>query len=160
MDSPRRKGSRPAEPIPKHVLDDVEANVKWSNSDSNSESYRSMKCIIVLALLLITASAPAAESVRPNVIVIYTDDQGCGDASCLNPDSKFKTPNLDRFRGQGKAGAYGEFMIETDWHVGRILEFLDNEGLTENTLIVFTSDNGAAGTVAYPYRRQRPEHAR
>lgn len=53
---------------------------------------------------------------------------------------------MPRFRGQGEAGAYGEFMIETDWHVGRILEFLDREQLAENTLIVFTSDNGPENT--------------
>jgi len=60
-----------------------------------------MKSIIILALLSITASLPAADSVRPNVIVIYTDDQGYGDASCLNPDAKFKTPNLDRLAREG-----------------------------------------------------------
>ena len=37
----------------------------------------------------------------PNVIVIYTDDQGFGDASCLNPNAKFKTPNLDRLADEG-----------------------------------------------------------
>ncbi|CAA6690012.1 Choline-sulfatase (EC [Lentimonas sp. CC19] len=49
---------------------------------------------------------------------------------------------LPEFQGQGEAGAYGEFVIETDYHVGRILEFLKAEGLDENTLIVYTSDNG------------------
>ena len=49
---------------------------------------------------------------------------------------------LPEFQGQGKAGAYGEFMIETDHHVGRILAFLEAAGLDENTMIVFTSDNG------------------
>ena len=49
---------------------------------------------------------------------------------------------LPEFHGQGKAGAYGEFMIETDYHVGRVLEFLEKSGLDKNTLIVFTSDNG------------------
>ena len=53
---------------------------------------------------------------------------------------------MPRFRGQGAAGAYGEFMIETDWHVGRILDFLDRERLAENTLVVFTSDNGPETT--------------
>jgi len=53
---------------------------------------------------------------------------------------------MDRFRGQGEAGAYGEFMIETDWHVGRILDFLEKEGLEENTFILFTSDNGPETT--------------
>ena len=49
---------------------------------------------------------------------------------------------LPEFHGQGEAGAYGEFVIETDYHVGRILEFLKKSGLDENTLIVYTSDNG------------------
>jgi len=50
------------------------------------------------------------------------------------------------FRGQGKAGAYGEFMIETDHHVGRILDWLDDNGLAENTLVFFSSDNGPETT--------------
>lgn len=49
---------------------------------------------------------------------------------------------LPEFHGQGDCGAYGEFMIETDYHVGRILQFLQESDLDENTLIVFTSDNG------------------
>lgn len=53
---------------------------------------------------------------------------------------------IERFRGQSEAGAYGDFMIETDWHVGRILDLLDKEKLAENTLIVFTSDNGPETT--------------
>ena len=53
---------------------------------------------------------------------------------------------IEKFRGQSEAGAYGDFMIETDWHVGRILDLLDAEKLAENTLIVFTSDNGPETT--------------
>lgn len=49
---------------------------------------------------------------------------------------------LPEFHGQGKAGGYGEFMIETDYHVGRLLKFLDEANLTEDTLVVLTSDNG------------------
>jgi arylsulfatase A len=49
---------------------------------------------------------------------------------------------LPEFHGQGEAGGYGEFMIETDHHVGRILKFLEESGLDENTMIVYTSDNG------------------
>ncbi|MCA9190493.1 MAG: arylsulfatase [Planctomycetales bacterium] len=49
---------------------------------------------------------------------------------------------LPEFEGQGSAGAYGEFVIETDFHIGRILDYLDQHGLTENTLVIFTSDNG------------------
>ena len=53
-----------------------------------------------LALLIFTlgccAFARAQEPAsNPNIILIYTDDQGFGDCSALNPDAKFKTPNLD-----------------------------------------------------------------
>lgn len=49
---------------------------------------------------------------------------------------------LPEFWGQGDCGGYGEFVIETDYHVGRILKFLEGSGLDENTMVVFTSDNG------------------
>ena len=53
---------------------------------------------------------------------------------------------MNKFRGQGKAGAYGEFIIETDWHIGRILKWLDDEKLAEDTMVIFTSDNGPERT--------------
>ena len=53
---------------------------------------------------------------------------------------------LPEFWGQGEAGGYGEFMIETDYHVGRILDFLDEQGIAENTLVVYSSDNGPERT--------------
>jgi arylsulfatase A len=49
---------------------------------------------------------------------------------------------LPQFHGQGECGAYGEFVIETDYHIGRVLKFLEKSGLDENTMIIFTSDNG------------------
>ena len=49
---------------------------------------------------------------------------------------------LPEFQGQGECGAYGEFLIETDFHVGRVMTFLEESGLDENTLVIFTSDNG------------------
>jgi arylsulfatase A len=49
---------------------------------------------------------------------------------------------LPEFWGQGECGGYGEFVIETDYHVGRILQFLKESGLDQNTLVVYTSDNG------------------
>lgn len=49
---------------------------------------------------------------------------------------------LPEFHGKGDCGGYGEFVIETDDHVGRILDYLEHAGLERKTLIVFTSDNG------------------
>ncbi len=52
------------------------------------------------------------------------------------------TPN-SRFVGTTRAGVYGEFVVEFDWAVGQLLDALDRHGLTENTIVVLTSDNGA-----------------
>lgn len=49
---------------------------------------------------------------------------------------------LPQFHGQGDCGGYGEFMIETDHHIGRILDFLKSSGLDDSTLVFFSSDNG------------------
>ncbi|MGI9470305.1 MAG: sulfatase family protein [Rubripirellula sp.] len=53
---------------------------------------------------------------------------------------------IDAFRGKSDAGSYGDFMMETDWHVGRILDMLDQEQLSEDTIVIFTSDNGPETT--------------
>jgi arylsulfatase A len=58
-----------------------------------------MKKSFLIAVALF--SVAAALAARPNIIVIYTDDQGFGDASCLNPEAKFQTPNLDRLAMEG-----------------------------------------------------------
>ncbi len=48
----------------------------------------------------------------------------------------------DKFAGKSKQGAYGDVMMEIDWSVGKIRRKLEELGLSENTLIIFTSDNG------------------
>lgn len=47
-----------------------------------------------------------------------------------------------RFIGSSKAGRYGDMIQELDWMIGEITKTLDEEGLTNNTLLIFTSDNG------------------
>lgn len=48
----------------------------------------------------------------------------------------------DEFLGTSKRGLYGDVVEELDWSVGEILKKLKEHGLAENTLVVFTSDNG------------------
>ena len=47
-----------------------------------------------------------------------------------------------QFRGKSGAGLYGDFVMEADWVVGELVKTIDRLGLAENTLIIFTSDNG------------------
>ena len=50
-------------------------------------------------------------------------------------------PN-EEFRGKSDAGEYGDFVVEVDATVGAVLDALDRTGAADNTLVVFTSDNG------------------
>ena len=48
----------------------------------------------------------------------------------------------DRFRGKSARGLYGDVIEEIDWSVGEIVKTIDRLSLTENTLVIFTNDNG------------------
>jgi len=48
----------------------------------------------------------------------------------------------ERFRGKTERGLYGDVIAEIDWSVGEILNAIKTNGLDENTLVMFTSDNG------------------
>jgi len=61
----------------------------------------------------------------------------------------FSTPHIHhpftfdaRFKGTSQAGRYGDFIHELDWMVGEIMHLLHELELEENTLVIFTSDNG------------------
>ena len=51
------------------------------------------------------------------------------------------TPDKD-IAGQSAAGLFGDWIHELDRSVGRVLDALDQKGFTENTVVIFTSDNG------------------
>ena len=48
----------------------------------------------------------------------------------------------EKFKGKSARGLYGDVIMEIDWSVGQILEALKQNGLEENTIVIFTSDNG------------------
>ena len=64
------------------------------------------------------------------------------------------TPLVPSKEWQGKStlGPYGDYVMETDWAVGQILDQLDKSGIADNTLVILTSDNGVA-----PYVGVGPE---
>jgi arylsulfatase A-like enzyme len=52
-----------------------------------------------------------------------------------------RMPN-ERFQGKTSMGYRGDAIVELDWTIGKLLETLDELTLTENTLVIFCSDNG------------------
>lgn len=67
----------------------------------------------------------------------------------------------EKFQGRSKGGRFGDVVEEIDWSVGRVMQAIEDAGLDEKTLVVFTSDNGPwsmfgphAGTAA-PLRGEK-----
>ena len=56
------------------------------------------------------------------------------------------------FTGKSQAGGFGDFVAQTDADAGRILRALEENGFADNTLVIFTADNGAEH---YAYERIR-----
>jgi arylsulfatase A-like enzyme len=64
------------------------------------------------------------------------------------------------YRGRSRAGAYGDFVVETDAFLGAILETLDRLDLADETLFLFTSDNGGLYHYWEPQEADDVEHYR
>ena len=62
------------------------------------------------------------------------------------------TPIVPSKKWQGKSGIgkYGDFVMETDWVVGEVLKELDAQGITDETLVLFTTDNGCSPAANIP----------
>jgi arylsulfatase len=48
----------------------------------------------------------------------------------------------NKFKGKSQQGLYGDVMEEIDWSVGQVMKTLKKNGLKNNTLVIFSSDNG------------------
>ncbi len=61
----------------------------------------------------------------------------------------------ERFRGKTSLGEYGDFVTQVDWTVGQVLSELDRSNVADETLVVYTSDNGS---YMYCYDDERDDH--
>ena len=59
-----------------------------------------------------------------------------------------------RFRGKSRGGLYGDVVEEFDFETGRLLDVLDKQGLRDNTLVIYTSDNGPWNQPAYTNKKK------
>ena len=84
------------------------------------------------AVELITAHSAAQQGHEPTPYFLYFP--------LTSPHSPI-VPN-EQFRGTSGAGNYGDFVCEVDWVVGQVVDALERTGTRDNTLLIFTSDNG------------------
>jgi arylsulfatase A-like enzyme len=72
----------------------------------------------------------------------------------LNSPHSPVVPSKD-WQGKSGMGAYADFVMETDDVVGRVLDALEKNGIANNTLVFFTSDNGCSASVAKAGRLEK-----
>jgi arylsulfatase A-like enzyme len=66
----------------------------------------------------------------------------------------------DRFKGTTGISPYADFLIETDWAVGRVLEALEASDEAEETLVIFTADNGTSDKARFEHLAKQGVHLR
>jgi arylsulfatase A len=114
---------------------------EWVRKGPAAESFEAIDVLPVLerkAVDYISAHAAGAKQGKPFFLYL--------------PLASPHTPILPTKEWQGKSGLnpYGDFVMQTDATVGAVLEALETHGLTENTLVIFTSDNGVLASGEYP----------
>lgn len=71
------------------------------------------------------------------------------------------TPILPTEEFKGKSGLdnpYGDFVIMVDWVVGEVMKALEEEGIADNTILIFTSDNGCSPTADFKQLASRDHY--
>ncbi|WP_146397338.1 sulfatase family protein [Planctomycetes bacterium CA13] len=65
----------------------------------------------------------------------------------------------DRFKNKSGLNLHGDFCMESDWVVGEVLKTLDELGIANNTLVVFTADNGTSPKAGFPEMGKKGHHS-
>ncbi|MGX7406075.1 protein of unknown function [Aerococcus urinaehominis] len=61
----------------------------------------------------------------------------------------------ERFRGTSGFGDYGDFVLQLDSYVGELADKLKQAGIYDNTIFIFTSDNGASSIIDIPKMQEQ-----
>ncbi len=103
-----------------------------------AEDFEAVNCLINFARESRTYIASRAKSKKPFFLYL--------------PLTSPHTPIVPSKKWQGKSsiGKYGDFLMETDWVVGEVLAELDKQKLADNTIVIFTADNGCSPAAKIP----------
>jgi len=101
-------------------------------TEENFEDYKVLDTFAGEAEEFIARHAEAARAGRPFFLYVALTSPH----TPISPSPKFE--------GKSELGLYGDFLMETDDCLGRVMRALERHGLDNNTLIVATSDHGAA----------------
>ena len=126
------EGDRPVE-VPTGTIGDSPSPKLW-RAGAISEGFRHEDVLPELQELALSYLAQQARAEERKPFFLYL-------ALAAPHTPIVPTPE---FIGRSGTTGYGDFMLQVDAFVGRIIEALDTSGLGRNTLVIFTADNGPA----------------
>jgi len=116
----------------------------------------------------LTAKGFKAEEVLPTLTrkTVEYIDRNSGKAKSGTPFFIYMplnsphTPIVPTSEWQGKSGLskYADFVMETDWAVGEVMKALERNGIADNTLVMFTSDNGCSPAANITEMEEKGHH--
>ena len=111
---------------------------KWQRSGPAAASFEAVDVLPTLTRKMVEFVTAQAKLGKPFFVYM--------------PLNSPHTPIVPSKAWQGKSslGAYGDFVMETDWAVGEVLAALDKAGVGGNTLVILTSDNGCSKAAGIP----------
>jgi arylsulfatase A len=111
---------------------------KWLRSGQAASSFEAVDVLPTLAKKAVEFISTSAATGMPFFLYL--------------PLTSPHTPILPSQGWQGKStiGMYGDFVMETDWAVGEVMVALERAGVANNTLLIFTSDNGCSKAAGIP----------
>lgn len=141
-------GHRPEFLPTRHGFDDYfglpYSNDMWPNHPTTPKAYPPLPLISGEETIQANPDQTQLTTWYTEHAVKFIDEHKDGPFFVYVPQSMPHVPLYvsDKFAGKSEQGLYGDVIMEIDWSVGQIVEALKRNGVYENTLIIYTSDNG------------------
>jgi arylsulfatase A-like enzyme len=115
-----------------HFTEPMTTTKTWLRTGPASEGFEALDVLPTLTQKAVEYISKQAKTRKPFFLYL--------------PLTSPHTPILPTNEWKGKSGIspYGDFVMQTDWALGQVLDALEKEGIRNNTLIIFTSDNGCS----------------
>jgi arylsulfatase A-like enzyme len=115
-----------------HYTEPPTATKQWIRRGPAGASFEAVDVLPTLTRKAVETIARRAEDKKPFFLYL--------------PLASPHTPIVPTKEWQGKSGLgnYGDFVMETDWALGQVMAALDQAGIADQTLLIFTSDNGCS----------------